>query len=159
MFLGAESLRGDAVGELLKSAAAADKDGQYKKALGLLDKAIAKNAKASAAYQLRGLTQFKLGNFAGSIADFDKFIDLEPERKAGHWQRGISYYYAGRFDDGKRQFEGYQTVDKNDVENAVWRYLCMAKKDGTKKARAGLLKIGKDVRVPRKESCGLCGGR
>lgn len=153
------SLRGETVDDLVKSAAAADKDGQNKKALELLDKAIAKDPKASVVYQLRGLTQFKLGNFPGSIADFDKFIDREPAQKARHWQRGISYYYAGRYDDGMRQFEGYQTVDQNDVENAVWRYLCQAKKDGTKKARAAMLKIGKDVRVPMKEIYELFMGR
>ena len=145
--------------DLLRSAAAADKEGQYQKALDLLDKAIATDPKAGAAYQLRGLTKFKLGNIAGSIADFDKYIDLEPKQKARHWQRGISYYYAGRFDDGMRQFEGYQTVDSNDVENAVWRYLCQAKKDGIKKARADMLKIGKDARVPMKEIYELFAGR
>jgi lipoprotein NlpI len=159
LLLGAGFWQGDSVDDLVRSAAAADKEGQHKKALELLDKAIKKDPKSAVAYQLRGLTQFKLGNFAASIADFDKFIDLEPKRKAGHWQRGISYYYAGRFDDGARQFEGYQTVDSNDVENAVWRYLCMARKDGVKKARADLLKIGKDVRVPMKEIYDLFAGK
>ena len=79
IFLVGESVRGDTVDDLLKSAAAADKEGQYQKAIDLLDKAIAKDPKAGAAYQLRGLTKFKLGNIAGSIADFDKFIDLEPK--------------------------------------------------------------------------------
>ena len=159
LFLVVESVRGDTVDDLLRSAAAADKEGQYQKALDLLDKAIATDPKAGAAYQLRGLTKFKLRNVAGSIADFDKYIDLEPKQKARHWQRGISYYYAGRFDDGMRQFEGYQTVDSNDVENAVWRYLCQAKKDGIKKARADMLKIGKDARVPMKEIYELFAGR
>jgi lipoprotein NlpI len=151
--------QGDTVEELLKSALAADLNGQYQKAIDLFDKAIAKDPKAGGVYHRRGLTHFKLGNFAASIADFDKEIALEPKRKAGHWQRGISYYYAGRFDDGIRQFEGYQTVDSNDVENAVWRYLCMARKDGTKKARADMLKICKDVRVPMKEIYELFRGR
>ena len=159
LLCGAGFLQGNSVDDLVKSAEAANKEGQYKKAIELLDKAIAKDPKAAAAYQLRGLTHFKLGNIAGSIADFDKFIDLEPARKAGHWQRGISYYYAGRYDDGMRQFEGYQTVDSNDVENAVWRYLCMARKDGVKKARADMLKIGKDARVPMKEIYELFSGR
>ena len=47
---------------------------------------------------------------------------LRPDQEPAHWKRGISYYYAGRFDEGRKQFEGYQTVDDNDVENAVWRY-------------------------------------
>jgi lipoprotein NlpI len=39
-------------------------------------------------------------------------------------------------------------VDGNDVENVVWRYLCMARAVGVEKARAGLLKVGEDKRVP-----------
>src|SRR5262249_24851644 len=59
-----------------------------------------------------------------------------------------SLYYAGRFDEGRRQFEGYEKVDANDVENAVWHFLCVARKDGLARARASVLKIGKDKHVP-----------
>ena len=62
-----------------------------------------------------------------SLADFDKFLALRPAEKNGHWKRGISLYYAGRFEDGKKQFEGYENVDTNDVENAVWHFLCNAR--------------------------------
>ena len=55
---------------------------------------------------------------------------------------------SGRYDEGRRQFEGYEKVDTNDVENAVWHFLCVARKDGLAKARASVLKIGKDRRVP-----------
>ena len=75
----------------------------------------------------------------------------DPNAKISHWQRGISYYYAGRFDDGRRQFEGYQDFDSNDVENAVWRFMCMARKDGIDKARKAILKIGNDKRVPMRQ--------
>jgi lipoprotein NlpI len=34
------------------------------------------------------------------------------------------------------------------VENAVWHFLCAARADGMEKARASMLKIGKDSRVP-----------
>ena len=39
-------------------------------------------------------------------------------------------------------------MDTNDVENAVWHFLCVAREDGVEKARAAMLKIGKDRRVP-----------
>ena len=110
-------------------------------------------------YHQRGVANFKLGKFNESIADFDKQIELRPKDKISHWQRGISYYYAGRYDDGRQQFEGYQSFDSNDVENAVWRYLCMARKDGVAKARADLLKIGDDRRVPMKQIYDLFAGR
>jgi lipoprotein NlpI len=144
-------LQGESLDDLLKGAAKAIQEKQLDKALPLAEKAVKLDPRSWAAYQTRGVIHFKLGHIKESIADFDKVIELDPKKKAGHWQRGISYYYAGRFDEGRRQFEGYQTEDANDVENAVWCYLCMARKDGVAKARAAMLKIGKDKRVPMKE--------
>jgi tetratricopeptide (TPR) repeat protein len=108
------------------------------------DKTIELNPKAAEAYDHRGSEHFKLGHIQKSIDD----LDLRPEAKPGHWKRGISYYYAGRFNDGRKQFEAYQAVDSNDVENAVWRFLCMARAVGVDQARADMLKVGPDRRVP-----------
>jgi lipoprotein NlpI len=96
----------------------------------------------------RGSEQFKLGRVPESVADFDRYLKLRPQDAPGHWKRGISLYYLGRYDDGRKQFEGYEKVDTNDVENAVWHFLCVARQDGLGKARASLLKIGRDTRVP-----------
>src|SRR5262245_52212371 len=93
-------------------------------------------------HQVAGAENFKAGKIKESIDDFDKYIELQPQAKISHWQRGISYYYAGHYDNGRRQFEGYQDYDSNDVENAVWRFMCMARKDGVAKARTDMLKIG-----------------
>src|SRR5207249_2720918 len=83
-----------------------------------------------------------------SADDFDAYIKLRPKEFEGHWRRGISLYYAGKFNEGRKQFEGYEKVDTNDVENAVWHFLCVARKDGVEKARKSILKIGKDRRIP-----------
>jgi lipoprotein NlpI len=112
------------------------------------DKCIAIDPKLADAYQRRGCDQFKRGKIAESLADFDKYLELRPDLKPRHWQRGISLYYAGKFEDGRKQFEGYEKVDTNDVENAVWHFLCAARLDGVEKARANMLKIGTDKRVP-----------
>jgi len=80
-------------------------------------------AKEAAELELRGSEHFRAGRFAESVADFDAEIKLDPRRSPWHWKRGISLYYLGRYADGAKQFEGYQTVDGNDVENAVWRFL------------------------------------
>ena len=111
------------------------------------------------AYHARGCILFKLGKFKESVADFDKYLEKMPDRKPGHWQRGISLYYAGQFDEGRQQFEGYQTFDSNDVENAVWRFMCQAKKDDIAKCRKDMLKIGNDQRVPMKEVYDLFMGK
>jgi lipoprotein NlpI len=124
---------------------------RYKDARADLTLLIEIDAKDAASYQRRGMVQFQLGDIDGSIRDFDRYIELKPDAKAGHWQRGISYYYAGRYEEGRQQFEGYQDVDSNDVENAVWRFMCMGKKEGLPEARAGILKIGDDRRVPMRQ--------
>src|SRR5262249_21028907 len=90
----------------------------------------------------------KLGKITESLADFDKFLELRPEERPGHWQRGIALYYAGKFEEGARQFKAGDKVFADDVENAVWHYLCNAKVVGPEKARTQLLKIGTDKRVP-----------
>jgi len=122
------------------------------------DAAIKLAPEQASLYDRRGSEHFKLGHIDDSIADFDRFIALRPEQEPAHWKRGISYYYAGRFADGCQQFEGYQTVDGNDVENAVWRFLCMARRDGVAKARAEMLPIRRDGRIPMMEIYALYRG-
>jgi lipoprotein NlpI len=106
------------------------------------------NPDCAEAYDHRGSEQFKRGRLAESVADFDRFLRLRPGEAPGHWKRGISLYYLGRYNEGRRQFARYESVDTNDVENAVWHFLCAARADGMEKARKGMLKIGKDPRVP-----------
>lgn len=133
--------------------------GKYAEAVADYTKALEMNPKDAGLYHLRGGAEFKRGKIAESIADFDKYIERVPKAKISHWQRGISYYYAGRWDDGIAQFEGYQTYDSNDVENAVWRFMCMARKDGIPKARNSILKIGEDKRVPMRQVYDLYAGK
>lgn len=121
------------------------------KAIADYDQAIKLDLRLADAWQQRGGEHFKLGHITESIADFDKFIELAPRQAPYHWQRGISLYYAGRFEEGRKQFELHQTVNPNDVENAVWHFLCIARAGGVEKARAALLPIKGDVRVPMME--------
>src|SRR5207247_3407851 len=62
------------------------------------------------------------------------------------------------YKDGQKQFELHKTVNGNDVENAVWRYLCMAKISGAAAARAALMPILQDSRVPMMEIYALYKG-
>ena len=111
------------------------------------------------AWQHRGGEHFKLGHIAESIADFDQFINLAPQQAPYHWQRGISLYYAGRFDEGRKQFELHRTVNPNDVENAVWHFLCVARTNGLEKAQSTLISIKGDARVPMTKIHALFAGK
>jgi lipoprotein NlpI len=94
-----------------------------------------------------------------SIADFDKYLELKPADTPRHWRRGISYYYAGRFEEGAKQFESGHARNPDDVEEAVWHFLCNARGTGIDKARRAILKIGKDNRVPMMQVYSLYAGR
>jgi lipoprotein NlpI len=124
-----------------------------------LDKCLELGPDLAEAYDHRGSEHFKLGHITESLRDFDKFLELRPEQRPGHWKRGITCYYAGKFDEGRKQFEGYEKVDTNDVENAVWHYLCVARLAGPEKARAAILKIGNDKRVPMMQVYALYSGQ
>ncbi|MGH7134201.1 MAG: tetratricopeptide repeat protein [Pirellulales bacterium] len=132
---------------------------QHEQALHDFDRAIKLAPRDAEAFDHRGSERLALGQIDEAIADFDQAIALDPRREPGHWKRGIAYYYAKRYADGRKQFEGYQTVDGNDVENAVWRFLCMARQGGAEAARRDLLKIKHDRRVPMMEIYALFAGK
>lgn len=121
---------------------------QYEAAVAACTRCLERSPDQAEALDLRGSAEFMRGRFAASVADFDRYLRLRPEKANGHWRRGIALYYAGQYAEGMRQFEGYEQVDTNDVENAVWHLMCAARKDGLAKARGRVLKIGHDRRVP-----------
>lgn len=61
---------------------------------------------------------------------FDQLVAARPESEPELWQRGLALYYAGRFDDGRRQFELHRTVNPADVENVAWHFACVARDQG-----------------------------
>ncbi len=130
-----------------------------KEAIADYSKVIQLDPKSVEAYSLRGGEHFKLGHIKESIADFNKQIALKPGDYTNHWRRGISCYYAGRYADGAKQFEAGKKVYFNDVENAVWHFLCVARSSSVAKARKALLKIGEDTRVPMMEVYALFAGK
>ena len=77
------------------------------KAIADYDQVIKLDPRLPDAWQNRGSEHFKLGHLKESIADFDRFIELVSSQALHHWQRGISCYYVGRFEDGRKQFESH----------------------------------------------------
>ena len=144
---------------LLQQAAQASQRGEHEQALARLSDVIQLNPSNALAWYLRGREHFRAGKIAESVADFDKYVQLEPQAENKQWERGISYYYAGDFVKGAKQFEDYQKFHDQDVENSVWRYLCIARTSGVEKARATLLPISSDPRVPMMQIYGMYQGK
>jgi lipoprotein NlpI len=124
-----------------------------------LTELIKLNPKLAFAHDRRGDAYLKLGKFKEAVEDFDAVLGLEPQSAPEHWRRGIALYYAGRFADGARQFETHRTANPEDVENAVWHYLCNARATDKATARKQLIPVRKDGRVPMKEVWDLFAGK
>ena len=134
-------------------------DRKPEKAIADYDEALKLDPKAAMVYQQRGWERFRLARVEESVADFDKYIELVPQEAANHWQRGIACYYAKSYAAGRRQFELHQTVNPDDVENAVWHFLCVARSASAEKGRESLMKITGDSRVPMMQIYALFAGK
>jgi len=139
-----------------KSAEAIDLRGQaysaqrkHTEAIKDFEAALALDSSYLLAQNHRGAARFKLGMIQESLDDFNAYLKVYPKEEPGHWQRGISFYYAGKYPEGAKQFYDGRVVFGADVENAFWHFLCNARKDGVDKARKNLLGLeGDDKRVP-----------
>jgi lipoprotein NlpI len=105
-----------------------------------------------------GVDAFFNARIEDSAIAFDKVIEAVPQAKPQLWQRGLTLYYAKRYQDGREQFETHQTANSNDVENAAWHFLCVARLEGVDAARKALIPIEGDTRVPMKQVHALFAG-
>ncbi len=102
------------------------------------DQHISGNRQDYKAYVQRGMVRFQLAKIDDSIADFDCAEELEPKITPYLWQRGLSYYYAARYQEGAKQFEIDLTVNRHDAEETIWQYLCLAKYLGVAEAQKAM---------------------
>lgn len=107
----------------------------------------------------QGDVAFFVGQFDESVQAYDQAISLAPEQAARLWQRGLALYYAEKFQDGVKQFELHQTVNSQDVENAVWHFLCKARATDIDNARKSLIEIQQDARIPMAEIFEMFAGK
>jgi lipoprotein NlpI len=106
----------------------------------------------------QGETAFFAGKMAEALVAWDAKIAAAPDRRPHHWQRGIALYYAQKYTEGRAQFEAHQKVNPEDVENAVWHFLCVAKLENIAAARKVYIPITHDARVPMAEIHALFAG-
>ena len=110
-------------------------------------------------YLRRAWVRLRLLDATGAVGDYDRVAHLAPEYEPHLWQRGIAHYYAGQFEACTAQFEMHRTVNPDDVENAVWHFLCAARRSDIAGARAGLLPVGHDRRAPMPQIYEMFAGR
>ncbi|XP_021682222.2 uncharacterized protein LOC110666140 isoform X4 [Hevea brasiliensis] len=99
------------------------------------------NAREAVVAIRRGMLLFRQGDVLGSLAEFDKAIELDPRQKAYLWQRGLSLYYLDRFEEGAEQFRFDVAQNPNDTEESIWCFLCEAQLYGVDDARKQFLEL------------------
>ena len=107
----------------------------------------------------KAVDDFRAGRVEQSAAGFDQLAKLIPGQAPELWQRGIAQFYAGRFRDCRDMFISHRTVNPDDVENAAWHFLCVARAESPEAARNQILPVGPDGRVPMREVYQMFRGR
>lgn len=97
-------------------------------------------------YISRGMVYFKLARLTSSLQDFNQAEKLNPQLTPYLWQRGLTYYYLGKYAQGARQFELDLSVQSQDLEETLWYYLCLAQLENASEIRDCLLKVRDDPR-------------
>lgn len=96
----------------------------------------------------QGMSLFRKGDIIGSIAQFDRATDKSPSMSAVMWQRGLSYYYAEKYDEGSKQFRYDIAANPSDAEEIIWTVLCESKLQGFPAALANMPVLPKVDRRP-----------
>jgi lipoprotein NlpI len=99
----------------------------------------------------RAVQDFRAGRIEQSLAGFDRVATMSPADAPSLWQRGIAQYYAARFRECRDMFISHRTVNPDDVENAAWHFLCVARAESPEAARKQILPVGPDARLPMRE--------
>lgn len=107
----------------------------------------------------RASDDFRAGRVTEALRGFDRVATLSPADAPYLWQRGIAQYYAGQFRECRDMFISHRTVNPDDVENAVWHFLCVARAETPEAAKKQMLPVGPDARVPMREVYQMFQGR
>lgn len=76
---------------------------------------------------VRGAELFRMGQVQDSVSAFDKALLTRPAASPFLWQRGISLYYSGRYDECAAQFAEDLQTNPSDAEEYVWGRMCELK--------------------------------
>src|SRR6187431_40157 len=107
----------------------------------------------------RAVADFRAGRVEQSLEGFDRIARLSPADAPYLWQRGIAQYYAGKYRECRDMFVSHRTVNPDDVENAAWHFLCVARAESPEAARTQMLPVGPDARLPMREVYRMFKGR
>lgn len=84
--------------------------------------AVEHNPKMAAAYNYLGLYLLLEDDYDSSVDAFNAVLDLDPNYDYTHLNRGLSFYYSGRYSEAQRDLLRFYEADKTDPYRVLWLY-------------------------------------
>ncbi|WP_301098562.1 lipoprotein NlpI [Otariodibacter sp.] len=84
--------------------------------------AIELNPKMAAAYNYLGLYLLLEGDYDSSIDAFNAVLELDPDYDYTRLNRGLAFYYSGRYSEAERDLSYFYQADKTDPYRVLWLY-------------------------------------
>jgi tetratricopeptide (TPR) repeat protein len=100
-------------------------DGDYDKALQIIDEVLAENATYKEAHVARAITLLQMGRFGESRQSFDRAIGLDDQYAPAYANRGILNDRAGRYEAALNDYRKALKIDPELAEGPgwLWRFL------------------------------------
>ncbi|EER46578.1 lipoprotein NlpI [Actinobacillus minor NM305] len=86
------------------------------------NQAISLNPKMVAAYNYIGLYLLLEDDYDSSVDAFNAVLELDPQYAYTYLNRGLAFYYSGRYSEAERDFLHFYNEDKSDPYRALWLY-------------------------------------
>lgn len=142
-------------GELRARSVDALEQGDQATAIAAADSMMRKWPDDAGVIRTAGDVYLRAGKVDSATRLFNRYVKEQPNQLPYLWQRGISLYFTGDYEEAAEQFEVHRTVNPNDVENAAWHFLCVAKSKSVETAKQLVLPAPGDPRLPMEEVLGM----
>lgn len=87
-----------------------------------LAQAISLNQRMAAAYNYMGLYLLLEGDYDSSIDAFNAVLELDRDYSYTYLNRGLAFYYSGRYSEAERDLLRFYEEDKKDPYRVLWLY-------------------------------------
>ncbi|VTR50466.1 lipoprotein NlpI [Actinobacillus pleuropneumoniae] len=84
--------------------------------------AIGLNQKMVAAYNYMGLYLLLEDDYDSAIDAFNAVLELDPNYNYTYLNRGLAFYYSGRYSEAQRDLLRFYDAEKQDPYRALWLY-------------------------------------
>lgn len=78
--------------------------------------------KMAAAYNYLGLYLLLDDDYDSAIDAFNAVLELDPNYDYTYLNRGLAFYYSGRYSEAQRDFNHFYEADKTDPYRVLWLY-------------------------------------